>query len=92
MPRINLEEEEEKKIYKIIEKKGNNKIRKIYNKELNNNIDNELYKDINNDNFNNKSFCEKKRKREKVKYFISCKIKKRIDNDIKDKFFVNKYE
>ena len=92
IPKINLEEEEEKKIYKIIEKKGNNKIKKIYNKELNNNIDNELYKDINNDNFNNKSFCEKKRNREKIKYFISCKIKKRIDNDIKDKFFVNKYE
>ena len=91
IPKINLKEEEEKKIYKIIEKKGTNKIRKIFNKELNNNIDNELYKDIN-DNFNNKSFCEKKRNREKRKYFISCKIKKRIDNDIKDKFFVNKYE
>ena len=55
--------------------------------------DNELSNECNNDDdLNKKSFCNKKRNREKIKYFLICKNNRKIGNDIKSKFFVNKSE
>ncbi len=82
---ISLKEEEEKQnnIYesKTIKKKN----------ILNNDIEDELPKD-NNDDLNKKSFCNKKRNREKTKYFLICKKIRKISNDIKSRFCVNKCE
>lgn len=55
-------------------------------------IDNELSKECNDDDLNKKSFCNKKRNREKIKYFLICKNNRKIGNDIKSKFFANKRE
>ena len=61
--------------------------------EKNKNIDNELSNECNDDDdLNKKSFCNKKRNREKIKYFLICKNDRKIGNDIKSKFFVNKRE
>ena len=83
---ISLKEEEEKQnnIYENMNIKKKNNI-------LNNDIEDELSKE-NSDDLNKKSFCNKKRNREKTKYFLICKKIRKISNDIKSRFCVNKCE